>query len=178
MTYLLITILRLKRVTNIRRLIDYPGALQVLQFADGMLSLVAVKAYYGGLLVGYALSALKEHIPNVETRVAAIYRQGKAIKPLGTTVIEADDEVFFIAATKHIRAVMNELQKLERSYKKIMIAGGGNIGAGLARSLEKITVLNYLSAKERAQLSNAITPWCFVAMPLIKSCYRRAYRAG
>ncbi|GMM85592.1 Trk system potassium transporter TrkA [Pseudoalteromonas sp. MTN2-4] len=121
----------------IRRLIDYPGALQVLQFGDGMLSLVAVKAYYGGLLVGYALSALKEHIPNVDTRVAAIYRQGKAIKPLGTTVIEADDEIFFLAATKHIRAVMNELQKLEQSYKKIMIAGGGNIGAGLARSLEK-----------------------------------------
>jgi len=137
----------------IRRLIDYPGALQVLQFADGMLSLVAVKAYYGGLLVGYALSALKEHIPNVETRVAAIYRQGKAIKPLGTTVIEADDEVFFIAATKHIRAVMNELQKkLERSYKKIMIAGGGNIGAGLARSLEKNHSVKLLErSKERAE---------------------------
>ena len=142
MTYLLITTLHLKQLVAryIRRLIDYPGALQVLQFADGMLSLVAVKAYYGGLLVGYALSALKEHIPNVETRVAAIYRQGKAIKPLGTTVIEADDEVFFIAATKHIRAVMNELQKLERSYKKIMIAGGGNIGAGLVVHLRKTTV--------------------------------------
>ena len=142
----------------IRRLIDYPGALQVLQFADGMLSLVAVKAYYGGLLVGYALSALKEHIPNVETRVAAIYRQGKAIKPLGTTVIEADDEVFFIAATKHIRAVMNELQKLERSYKKIMIAGGGNIGAGLARSLEKNHSVKLLERnKERAsQLSEML----------------------
>lgn len=136
----------------IRRLIDHPGALQVLQFADGMLSLVAVKAYYGGLLVGYALSALKEHIPNVETRVAAIYRQGKAIKPLGTTVIEADDEVFFIAATKHIRAVMNELQKLERSYKKIMIAGGGNIGAGLARSLEKNHTVKLIErSKERAE---------------------------
>jgi trk system potassium uptake protein TrkA len=136
----------------IRRLIDYPGALQVLQFADGMLSLVAVKAYYGGLLVGYALSALKEHIPNVETRVAAIYRQGKAIKPLGTTVIEADDEVFFLAATKHIRAVMNELQKLERSYKKIMIAGGGNIGAGLARSLEKNHTVKLIErSKERAE---------------------------
>ncbi len=136
----------------IRRLIDYPGALQVLQFADGMLSLVAVKAYYGGLLVGYALSTLKQHIPNVETRVAAIYRQGKAIKPLGTTVIEADDEVFFIAATKHIRAVMNELQKLERSYKKIMIAGGGNIGAGLARSLERNHSVKLLErSKERAE---------------------------
>jgi len=121
----------------IRRLIEYPGALQVLEFAHGQVSLVAVKAYYGGLLVGYALSALKEHMPNVETRVAAIYRKGKAIKPLGTTVIEADDEVFFVAASKHIRLVMNELQKLEDSYKRIMIVGGGNIGAGLARILEK-----------------------------------------
>ncbi len=120
----------------IKRLIDYPGALQVVEFADGKASLVAVKAYYGGLLVGHALSSLKEHIPNVETRVAAIYRRGKPIRPLGTTIIEADDEVFFIAATKHIRAVMSELQKLESSYKRIMIAGGGLIGAGLAKLLE------------------------------------------
>lgn len=121
----------------IRRLIDYPGALQVLEFGNGKVSLVAVKAYYGGLLVGYALSALKEHIPNIETRVAAIYRQGRPIKPLGTTIIEADDEIFFVAATKHIRAVMNELQKLEQSYKSIMIVGGGNIGSGLAKTLEQ-----------------------------------------
>ena len=111
----------------IRRLIEYPGALQVLEFAGGKVSLVAVKAYYGGSLVGYALSALKEHMPTVETRVAAIYRKGQAIKPLGTTVIEADDEVFFVAASIHIRLVMNELQKLEDSYKRIMIVGGGNI---------------------------------------------------
>lgn len=120
----------------IKRLIDYPGALQVVEFADGKASLVAVKAYYGGLLVGHALSALKEHMPNVDTRVAAIYRRGRPIRPLGSTVIEADDEVFFIADTKHIRAVMSELQKLESSYKRIMIAGGGLIGAGLAKRLE------------------------------------------
>lgn len=122
---------------DIARLIDYPGALQVLEFAKGKVSLVAVKAYYGGLLVGHALSTLRKHIPNVDTRVAAIYRNGRPIRPLGTTIIEADDEVFFIAASIHIRAVMNELQKLEPAYKRIMIAGGGNIGAGLARLLEK-----------------------------------------
>ncbi len=122
---------------DIARLIDYPGALQVRDFADGRVSLVGIKAYYGGLLVGHSLSTLRDHIPNNDTRVAAIYRQGRPIRPLGTTVIEADDEVFFIAATGHIRAVMSELQKLEASYKRIMIAGGGNIGAGLARILEK-----------------------------------------
>ena len=143
---------------DISRLIDYPGALQVLEFAQGRVSLVAVKAYYGGLLVGHALSTLKEHIPNVDTRVAAIYRNGHPIRPLGTTVIEADDEVFFIAATRHIRAVMNELQKLEPAYKRIMIAGGGNIGAGLARIMEdnhQVKLIEH-SAKRAAQLESSL----------------------
>lgn len=146
-------------VTNyIRRLIDYPGALQVVEFAGGKVSLVAVKAYYGGLLVGHALSTLKEHMPNIDARVATIYRNGNAIRPLGTTIIEADDEVFFIAATKHIRAVMSELQKLERNYRRIMIAGGGNIGFGLARALEDTHSVKLIErSKERAEfLSGAL----------------------
>lgn len=144
--------------TAIKRLIDYPGALQVVEFADGKASLVAVKAYYGGLLVGHALSALKEHMPNVDTRVAAIYRRGRPIRPLGSTVIEADDEVFFIADTKHIRAVMSELQKLESSYKRIMIAGGGLIGAGLAKRLEEkhnVKLIEY-DAKRAQYLSTIL----------------------
>lgn len=144
--------------TAIKRLIDYPGALQVVEFADGKASLVAVKAYYGGLLVGHALSALKEHMPNVDTRVAAIYRRGRPIRPLGSTVIEADDEVFFIADTKHIRAVMSELQKLESSYKRIMIAGGGLIGAGLAKRLEEkhnVKLIEY-DAKRAQYLSTTL----------------------
>lgn len=121
---------------DIRRLIEYPGALQVVEFAEGKVSLVAVKAYYGGPLVGNALSALREHMPNIDTRVAAIFRQGRPILPRGTTVIEADDEVFFVADSKHIRAVMSEMQELESSYRHVMIAGGGNIGFGLAKALE------------------------------------------
>ncbi|NQZ48659.1 MAG: Trk system potassium transporter TrkA [Moritella sp.] len=121
----------------IKRLIDYPGALQVVHFANNKVGLVAVKAYYGGPLVGNALAALREHMPNVETRVAAIFRQGKPIRPLGTTIIEADDEVFFVSASNNIRAVMSELQKLEKPYRRIIIAGGGNIGAALAGRLER-----------------------------------------
>ncbi len=123
-------------ITSIQRLIEYPGALQVVNFANNKVGLVAVTAYYGGPLVGNALSTLREHMPHIETRVAAIFRRNHAIRPQGTTIIEANDEVFFVAASNHIRSVMSELQRLEKPYKRIMIAGGGNVGAGLARSLE------------------------------------------
>lgn len=122
---------------SILRLLEYPGALQVLDFAEGRVRLVAVKAYYGGPLVGNALAALRQHMPKIDARVAAIFRSGKPIKPEGTTIIEADDEIFFVAASENIRAVMSELQKLESPYQRVMIAGGGHIGAGIARSLEK-----------------------------------------
>lgn len=106
----------------------------MVSFAEQKVSLVAVKAYYGGPLVGNALSALREHMPHIDTRVAAIFRQGRPIRPQGTTIIEADDEVFFVAASNHIRSVMSELQRLEKPYRRIMIVGGGNIGASLANA--------------------------------------------
>ncbi|MBU2884240.1 Trk system potassium transporter TrkA [Gilvimarinus agarilyticus] len=135
----------------IHRLIETPGALQVLDFAEGKVQLVAVKAYHGGPLVGQELRFLREHMPSVDTRVAAIYRRGRAIMPTGSSVIEADDEVFFIAGKNDIRAVISELRRMETSYKRIIIAGGGNIGMRLARKLEnRYSVRVVEQNKERA----------------------------
>ncbi len=123
-------------IDHVRRLIEYPGALQVLDFAGGLVRLVAVKAYYGGPLVGHELRELKEHMPGIKSRVAAIFRRGTPIIPQGDTVIEVDDEVFFIAAKDDIRAVMSELRKLDKPIKRIILVGGGHIGKGLAAALE------------------------------------------
>lgn len=121
---------------HIKKLIQHPGALQVLDFAGGKAQLVAVKAYYGGPLVGREIAYLRTHMPKIDTRVAAIFRQDRAILPQGDTIIEVDDEVFFIAAKPDIRSVMSELRRLDKPYKRIIIAGGGNIGSRLALSLE------------------------------------------
>ena len=124
-------------VTNyIKRLLEYPGTLQVLDFADEKVQLVAVRAHYGGPLIGQELRKLREHMPSADTKVAAIYRRGQSILPTGDTVIEVDDEVFFIAAKNNIKKVMSELRREEVSYKRIIIAGGGNIGYRLAKTLE------------------------------------------
>jgi len=82
------------------------------------------------------LSELGKHIPNVESRVVAIYRGSRGIIPDGDTVVEEGDEVFFIAARKDIRTVLKEMRKLDDPVRKVVIAGGGNIGFTLAKQLE------------------------------------------
>ena len=122
---------------HVVQLINYPGALQVLDFADGRVRLVGVKATKGGALVGQQLKQLPTHIEGRDARVAAIYRGGHSVKPEGETVIEDGDEVFFIAARQDIRMVMNEMKRVEDPVRRVVIAGGGNIGFRLAQHLEK-----------------------------------------
>ncbi len=120
----------------IYRLISNPGTLQVVDFAGGKVRLVSVKAFHEGPLVGHAIKDLGQNLPEVKVRVIAIFRQGKAIIPNGKTVIEANDEIFVIASAQHIRAVVSELRSVDKPYRRIMIAGGGNVGRRLADALE------------------------------------------
>ena len=120
----------------IAKLLEFPEALQVLEFAGGKVSLVAVRAFHGGPLVGHELQYLRQLMPQTETRVAAIFRHDSPIIPEGKTVVEAGDEVFFIAATENIRGVMRELRRRDKPVKRVMIGGGGNIGRRLAKQIE------------------------------------------
>lgn len=141
----------------ISRLIEYPGALQVMDFAEGRAQLVATEAEAGGLLVGQKLYTLKHHMPaRSDARVAAIYRDGQLVLPDGNTVIEENDLVFFLAAKRHIRTVMKELRPQDRPVRRVILAGGGNIGKNLARRLErdhhvKIIELNPVRAEAIAE---------------------------
>jgi trk system potassium uptake protein TrkA len=141
---------------HVERLIRYPGALQVLEFADGRVLLVAMRALKGGKLVGHELQALRSHIPNREARVAAIYRGGRAVQPEGSTIIEEHDEVFFVAARADMRDVMREFSSEEAHVRRVVIAGAGNIGFRLAKALEdrlqvKLIERNPESARRAAE---------------------------
>jgi len=122
----------------IARLIEYPGALQVMDFAGGRAQLVATKAEAGGLLIGQKLYTLRHHMPGgSDARLAAIYRHGKLILPKGDTIVEENDLVFFLAARRHIPAVLKELRPMGNPIRRVILAGGGNIGKNLARRLER-----------------------------------------
>lgn len=122
---------------HVLHLIEYPGALQVVDFAGGKIQLVGLKAYHGGPLVGRELRTIREDLPTVEARVAAIYRHDRPIIPEGDTIIEPNDEVFIVAAAPHIPIVMSEFCAVEAPGQNIMLVGAGKIGLQLARTLEQ-----------------------------------------
>ena len=120
----------------VHKLIEYPEALQVIEFADRLVSLIAVRAVAGGPLVTHSLAEIPQLIPQAEMRIVAIYRKDNVLAELeGSTRIEAGDEVFVLAATSNIRAVLGALRKMDRPVRRIMIAGGGKVGLRLAREI-------------------------------------------
>lgn len=138
---------------HISQLVQYPGALQIASFYDNKVYLVAVTAYYGGALVGSELSELKEHLPHVEAKIAAIYRQQRFIRPIDSTIIEAGDMVYFITTPANIKAITSEFQRLEKSVKRIMISGGGSIAVTLAKKLENDYQVKLIERnKQKAEL--------------------------
>jgi trk system potassium uptake protein TrkA len=127
--------------TYIRKLIEYPEALQVLEFAGGEVSLIAVRAVSGGPMVRHIISELPQLVPGIEMRFVAIYRTDELgadhqVVCDGTTRIEPGDEVFVLAATKNIRRVLDALRRRDEPVKRVMMAGGGKVGLRLARQIK------------------------------------------
>lgn len=120
----------------IRGLLRYPGTLQVIDFADGKIQLVAIRAQAGDRFIGENLYDIKKMTPKQDVRVAAIFRNERSLEPRRTTEVEPGDEVFYIAAAENIKPVMQELGQLSRPYHRIMIAGGGSFGLSLALAIE------------------------------------------
>lgn len=119
----------------IRELIDHPEALQVLAFADGRASLVAVRAAAGSALAGHTIGEIRDRLPGIDMRVVAIYRQDAEVQPDKDTRILPGDEVFVLAATPQIPAVLAAMHRRDEPVRDVMITGGGKVGLRLARGL-------------------------------------------
>lgn len=124
-------------VNFIKNLVLHPGSQQVLSFADDALSLVEAKISHENPIINLSLRDLTERLDGTVARVAAIYRQNRVIFPKYETIVEEGDRLFFVAASGDIRSVLGMLFNENKPHKRLIIAGGGRIGLGLAKALEQ-----------------------------------------
>ncbi|ODN43008.1 Trk system potassium transporter TrkA [Piscirickettsia litoralis] len=121
---------------QICRLIRYPGALQVLNFAGTKVRLVAIKVDRNSILAGHPASFLSNIDKHIDAKVVAIFRDNQGIIPGANTTLLPGDEIFFISANDDIKTLMSKIYEDRPRFNSIMIAGGGNIGTHVAKRLE------------------------------------------
>ncbi|WP_367607541.1 Trk system potassium transporter TrkA [Legionella sp. W05-934-2] len=131
---------------HIEKLINYPGATEVLEFGDGQALLVTITPQQNGMIVNKTVADLHESFAQIHARVVAIFRQGKPVVIEENTQIEPKDRVLFIASPAAIQQVLVALGRYTHPNRRIIIAGGGHIGSKLASRLEdkyRIKVLDH-----------------------------------
>jgi len=119
----------------LRRLIAFPEALQVVEFVAGRISVVAVRVDRHSPLVNRTTATLATLLPGVHAKVVDVVRDGRSLSVRDDTVIAAGDEALVVVDTRHARLALRELHEAERTVRRVMIAGGGNIGMRLASEL-------------------------------------------
>ena len=120
---------------TILQLIDYPEALQVLEFSQGRARLIAVRAAAGSRLANHTIGEFRDLFPAAQMRVVAIYRQETEVQLAPATRVLPGDEVFVLADRDKIRQVLGAIHNIDRPVRRVMIAGGGKVGLRLARRL-------------------------------------------
>lgn len=120
---------------TILQLIDYPEALQVLEFSQGRARLIAVRAAAGSRLANHSIGEFRDLFPAAQMRVVAIYRQETEVPLAAATRVLPGDEVFVLADRDKIRQVLGAIHNFDRPVRRVMIAGGGKVGLRLARRL-------------------------------------------
>ena len=121
---------------HIERIIEHPGAFQVVDFADRRVRLVGVIVEEEAPMANQPASHLQELLPEVEAFVATIYRKDKPVVHSDIDIIKKGDIVYYIAARENTVVVMEQFHQRDKPSKHVMIAGGGNIGMALAQRLE------------------------------------------
>ena len=121
---------------NIKLLIENPGAIQIAELGSGRLLMVCGKARQDGLWIGNPVSQIIQSASETPIHLAAIFRDEKIHFVDEQTVIQANDEVFFVAPKTQVPQIMKALGCDYRPLQTIMIAGGGQIGMSLAELLQ------------------------------------------
>ncbi|MFP4668545.1 MAG: Trk system potassium transporter TrkA [Desulfobacterales bacterium] len=139
-------------VKSIERFLSIPGAVDVSEFAGGMLKFIGLYLTSGSLMAGIRLSEIPEKIGQ-QILVAAVVRKEELIIPGGDARLYPGDLVYFISEEKGLAPILKAFDREVRPVRRTMIVGGGRIGARLAGALEKKGIQIKIIERSQARCS-------------------------
>jgi trk system potassium uptake protein TrkA len=121
----------------ILRRLELPGAFDTVSFADGRIAVLGISCGPDCPVLDTPLSQLAQLFPDLPAVSAAIVRRGRLFVPHGKDLLEAGDDAFVITPTEQVMRTLKIFGHEETRARRIVIAGGGNIGLYIARQLEE-----------------------------------------
>ncbi|MDZ7720344.1 MAG: Trk system potassium transporter TrkA [Balneolaceae bacterium] len=122
---------------EIHQLVKRASASDVVSLADGQLQMVGLRVEKHSDMVNRTLQDLAESYSEIPFRVVAISRRGSTIIPRGDNKIMPLDHIFIITKIEHVRNIIEATGHKDVSLRRIMIAGGDEVGRMLAKKLSQ-----------------------------------------
>lgn len=121
--------------TEIHHLIKRASASDVVPLADGRMQLVGLRVERESSVIGMTLEELTKSIGETEFRIVAISRRGTTLIPRGKSRLMALDHIFVLSKTEDVKVLVQATGHREQKMRRIMIAGGTQVGRMLAQML-------------------------------------------
>lgn len=119
------------------RRIALPGANDAVRFAEDNIAMVAIECQDDCPVVNTPLEQLSDLFPDLTATVAGIWRDGKLIVPRSGDQLMTGDLAYVICDRTHVHRTLGLFGHEEPEATRIVIAGGGNIGFFVARTIEE-----------------------------------------
>ncbi len=122
---------------DIYKRLSVPGTTFVSSMAEGLVHLIGVVCTESCPLVNTPLSHIENLFPDLTFKIVAILRKNRPVWPSESEQLFIGDEVYFVVDTQHLKRTMAAFGHEEKEARKILVAGGGNIGLGLTKLLKE-----------------------------------------
>ncbi|HEV2898979.1 MAG TPA: Trk system potassium transporter TrkA [Pseudaminobacter sp.] len=119
------------------RRIALPGATDVVRFADNKIAMVAIECLEDCPVINTPLAQLSELFPDLPATVVGVSRNGKLFIPRSADQLITGDLAYVVAAKDQVRRTLGLFGHEEQEATRIVIAGGGNIGLFVAKTIEQ-----------------------------------------
>jgi len=137
------------------RRIALPGADDVVRFADGRIIMVAITCLEDCPVVNTPLSQLSALFPDLPSTVVGVNRNGELSIPRSADQLLEGDRAYVVTTKDQVKRTLSLFGHEEKEASRMVIAGGGNIGLYVAKTIEqrrgRVRVKLIEASRERAE---------------------------
>ncbi|MEJ6785551.1 Trk system potassium transporter TrkA [Aminobacter sp. Piv2-1] len=119
------------------RRITLPGATDVVRFAENRIVMVAIECLDDCPVINTPLGQLTELFPDLPSTVVGVSRNGQLFIPHSADQLIVGDLAYVVTTKDQVRRTLGLFGHDEQEATRIVIAGGGNIGLHVARTIEQ-----------------------------------------